>query len=490
MQVRIPPFVRSILDTFQSAGYDAYIVGGAVHDLLLEREVYDWDFTTNATPEQILAIFPDAFYDNKFGTVGLVDPKDKQQQEEGKLEKLPVYDMTTFRKEVGYSDKRHPDHIDWGKTLEEDLQRRDFTINAMALKTRNVKRKTQNEFELIDWFGGKRDLTAGLIRAVGNPQERFEEDALRMMRAVRIAAQLGFVIEEQTLKAIRESASLINQIAKERIRDELFKLLKTDYSADGIRVLAGTGLLEFIIPELLEAQGVDQAGHHVDDVWEHSLKSLQKTPSKDPLVRLAALIHDIGKSYTRAYVCAKCEYRFEQTEKELKCPQCGFINDYYQSVTFYNHEVVSAKIARRLAKRLRLSNKEKDKLVTLVRWHMFTVDERQTDKAIRRFIRHVGKENLNDMLAVRTGDRLGGGARETSWRLERFKKKLVEVQKQPFTVHDLKISGHEVMKELEIEPGPQVGKILHQLFEEVVDKKLENKYEDLLSRLKHINIDR
>src|SRR3989344_1705394 len=508
MQIQVPQFVKYILASFEKAGHEVYVVGGAVRDLLINRNVYDWDFTTNATPEQILNMFSDGFYDNAFGTVGLVDPKDKKLHEAGKLDQVPVYDLTTFRKEVGYSDRRHPDHIEWGKTLEEDLQRRDFTINAMALKTvisnqlsvvskkkersrhkietKNYQLTTKN-FELIDYFGGQKDLDNGLIRAVGKPQERFEEDALRMMRAVRIAAQLGFVVETTTLDAIQQSARLIDLIAKERISLELLKILMTDYPADGIRMLAGTGLMEFIIPELLSSQGVDQAGHHVDDVWEHSIKSLQKCPSKDPIIRLATLIHDIGKPFSRAFNCQKCKTRFKQTGSELKCPECGFVNDYFQSVTFYNHEIVSAKLANKIANRLRFSNQQREKLITLVRCHMFSVDERQTDKAIRRFIRNVGKEYLDDILAVRTGDRLGGGARETSWRLERFKKKLIEVQKQPFTVHDLKITGHEVMVILNLESGPKVGRILQQLYDEVVEKHLDNDQDILLKRLKDLD---
>lgn len=519
MKLTTLPFVQQILSTFHQANFEIYIVGGAVHDILTNKPVADWDFATNATPEQILELFPDGFYDNKFGTVGIIDPKDKEKSAKTNnvpnhpnLPKIPakIYEVTTFRKEIGYTDRRHPDKIEWGTKLEEDLQRRDFTINSLALKpkleTRNspVHRiigeggKLETQFDLIDHYNGQQDLKDGLIRAVGDPLDRFNEDALRMMRAVRIAAQLGFVIESETLKAIQKSAALINHIAKERIHDELLKLLATDYPADGIRILAGTGLMEYIIPELLEAQGVDQSGHHTEDVWEHSIKSLQYCPSPDPIVRLATLIHDIGKSFTRAYTCQQCQYRFKLGEKPktsqklqsndqkhiLTCPKCGFVNNYYASVTFYNHEMAGARIADRIAKRLRLSNKQRLKLVKLVRWHMFSVDERQTNKAFRRFIKNVGKEYLQDMLALRTGDRLGGGARETSWRLERFKRKLREVQKQPFTLHDLDISGREVMKIFNLSQSPEVGKIMRRLYDEIADKKLANKHDVLLERVK------
>lgn len=436
MQAKLPPIVEQILKKMADAGFKIYVVGGAVRDLLLEKPIKDWDFTTKATPEQILKVFPDAFYNNKFGTVAIVD------------ENQEVYEITTFRQEVGYSDKRHPDKVVWGKTLEEDLARRDFTINAMALSL---------EHNLIDPFYGQEDLKKKLIRAVRNPQERFNEDALRMIRAVRFAAQLGFTIDSETFNAIKNLSPLINQIAKERVKDEFFKILSTDSPYEGIMFLFSTGLLELLIPELAQTYGVAQARHHIYDVWTHSLLSLKHCPSKDPLVRFATLIHDIGKPKV-----AKGEG---------------------QSRTFYNHEMASATIAEELADRFRLSKKEKNKLVTFVRWHQFTVDERQTDSALRRFIRNVGKENLQDMLDLRVGDRLGGGARETSWRLEKFKKRLVEVQKQPFSVNDLKVDGHDVMKILKIKPGPKVGQVLSKLFDEVVEKKIKNEHASLVKRI-------
>jgi len=439
MNLELPEFVLKILEKFEKAKFEIYIVGGSVRDLLLDREIIDWDFTTNATPNQILEIFPKGFYDNKFGTVGISHPSSPEP-----------YEITTFRKEIGYTDRRHPDKVIWGKSLKEDLARRDFTINAMALQGKTPS-------ELIDPFNGQKDLKAKIIRAVGDPNKRFSEDALRMMRAIRLATELGFTIEQKTFQAIQDNATLINQIAKERVKDELFKILKSDFPADGFTLLLSSGLLEQIMPELLKGYGMTQAKHHIYDVWTHSLLSLKNCPSKDPLIRLATLLHDVGKP-----VVAKGE-----GEKR----------------TFYNHEVVGASIAGNTADRLRFSKKEKEKLVTLIRWHQFTCDERQTDSAIRRFIRNVGKENLKDMLDLRVGDRLGGGARETSWRLEKFKKRLVEVQKQPFSVTDLKINGNDVMKILKIGSGPTVGKILETLFAEVVEDKTKNKREFLLKRI-------
>jgi len=457
---KIPAPVFNIFEKFTNSDYEIYLVGGGVRDLLLGRKIHDCDFTTNAHPEIIQNLIPDSFYDNVFGTVGTII-KTERGEEPASVPPLggtsageEKYEITTYRTEQGYTDKRHPDKVSWGKSLDEDLKRRELTINAMAL------RYTQGKLELVDLFEGQEDLKNKIIRAVGDPKERFSEDALRMMRAIRFSSELGFTIEPGTFSAIQSNASLLNHISKERIKDELFKILSSDFPSEGITLLLTSGLLQLIIPELIKGYGLSQAKHHIYDVWTHSLMSLKNCPSKDALVRLATLLHDVGKPIAA------------QGEGESR--------------TFYNHEVVGARIARNIAKRLKFSKKEEEKLVTLVRWHQFTVDERQTDSAIRRFIRNVGKENLEDILALRVGDRLGGGAKETSWRLEKFKKRLEEVQIQPFSVTDLKINGHDVMEILGVPSGPQVGQILNQIFEEVVEKKIENEREILLSRLQEI----
>jgi len=450
MKKKIPSFISQIITPFQENNFEIYLVGGAVRDFLLGRPIHDWDFTTNASPPQIQKLFPkNSFYNNQFGTVTVV-LKDKNK-------KQTLVEITTFRKEGKYKDSRHPEKIVWGKSLEEDLSRRDFTINAMAAEVEIKKNQAVKISRIIDPFGGKKDLKKRLIRAVGDPQKRFQEDALRMIRAIRIASQLGFTIEEKTFAAIKQNASLIKKIAWERIRDELFRLLVSPFCAQGILFLYNAGLLKYIMPELIAARGVAQAKHHVDDVWTHSLKSLQFCPSKDPVVRLATLLHDIGKPATA------------RGEGENR--------------TFYNHEVVGAKIARTIGQRLKLSKKDQERLYLLVRHHQFSVDENQTDKAIRRFIRRVGKENLKDILDVRTGDRLGGGAKKTSWRLELFKKRLAEVQKQPFSLKDLKVNGHDVMKVLNIPPGPAVGKILNALFALVEEDKEKNNRRWLLKQI-------
>ena len=437
--IMLPKQTRNIIRALQNAGHEGYAVGGSVRDLLMGRPTHGWDFTTDAKPEEILSVFPDSFYDNQFGTVGIKVPDD-------------IYEVTTYRSEKGYKDHRHPDKIIWGTTLKEDLSRRDFTINAIATDGKSI----------IDPYHGQKDLSDKLIRAVGDPASRLDEDALRAMRAIRIASELGFMIESETLAAIKKSAHFIRKISLERIRDELFRILASPYAADGILLLKNTGLLKEIIPELDAAFAVGQKSpkrHHIYDVGTHSVMALKNCPSVDPVVRLATLLHDIGKVKT---------YKI----------------DTHGIVTFYNHEIVSTKIAKEILNRLRLSRKKTEKILILIRWHQFTVDERQTDSALRRFIRHVGKENLEDMLALRIGDRLGGGATETSWRLELFKKRLEEVQKQPFTVADLKINGFDVMKELNVKPGPIVGKILNKLFTEVEAGSLRNEKDALLRSLK------
>lgn len=441
MELTIPKSVEEIMNVFSKSNYEIYIVGGAVRDLLMGRIVNDWDFTTNATPDEILKTLPNGFYDNEFGTVGIVVEDYKKP-----------FQITTFRTERGYSDSRHPDEITWGKSLQEDLSRRDFTINALALD-KNKK--------VIDLYNGKKDIENKLIRAVGDPNERFSEDALRMMRAVRIAGELNFRIEENTFEAIKTNSYLINKIAKERVKDELFKILSSGNPYEGIVHFKESSLMQEILPELTKCFGVEQKSpgrHHIYDVGTHLLMSLKECRSTDPITRFATLIHDIGKP---------------QTYRKLESG----------TITFYNHEMVSTKIAQNIAERLKFSNDEKDKFVKLVRWHQFTVDEHQTDSAIRRILRNVGPENMEDMLALRVADRLGGGARETSWRLEEFKKRLVEVQKEPFTVADLKISGFDVMEKLGIKPGPEVGKILNDLFEKVINKEVENEKEELFAAL-------
>lgn len=480
MYSNIPKEVILILNTFTKAGYQIYIVGGAVRDLLMHRQVNDWDFTTDAKPEEILKLFPEGFYDNKFGTVGITssviaNPKRVKQSSLGdnntqiaassvvlrnpRNDMIQVYEITTMRKEGDYRDFRHPVEISWTNKVEEDLARRDFTINAMALYCHPQTDKT----EIVDPFNGQQDLQNRIIRAVGNPTQRFQEDALRLLRAIRIATQLQFDIEPNTFQAIQDNAHLIKEIANERIREELFKLLSSEKPYEGIIKLRQAGILQIILPELELCFGLQQEGPKHDrvyDIGEHSLESLKYCDSTDPLVRFATLLHDVGKPDT------------------VQIQPDG-------NVTFYNHDIVGGKIIQNIAKRFNMSKKQTDKLYRLVRWHLFTVDENQTDSAIRRFIRNVGLENIDNMMALRIGDRLGGGTQKAvSWRMKKFRERIDQVLQKPFSITDLKVNGNDVMNELHMQPGPKVGEILQQLFEEVLEDSAKNNREYLLKKIK------
>lgn len=447
----IPQKIKNLTDKFDQAGAEIYVVGGAVRDMLIGREIWDWDLATNLTPEEMKKLFPkNSFCNNVFGTFSVLG-KDGE-----------IFEITTYRTERDYSDARHPDKVEWGKTIEEDLKRRDFTVNAMALQANPSKSPLdRGDLKIIDLYGGQEDIKNKLIRAVGDPDERFSEDALRMMRAVRIAVYIGFAIEEKTLKSIQKNAVKIKLIAGERIRDELFKILESPTPAMGVKMLLESGLLAEIIPELTEGIEVKQKGHHIDDVWNHNLKTLEHCVSTNPVTRLACLLHDVAKP---AVMKGEGEAR-----------------------TFHGHEVVGARTAVQIAKRLKLSNKELDLLFRLVRWHMFTVSEVQTDAAVRRFIRNVTPEYIEEMIALRRGDRLGSGAKETSWRWEAFRERIGEVQKQPFSVKDMKIDGHDVMEVLGIKPGPKVGEILNKIFAEVEVRPELNEREVLLEKIKENN---
>jgi putative nucleotidyltransferase with HDIG domain len=447
MKFKLPPPVKKVLDTLTAAGYQVFIVGGAVRDLLTQKPVSDWDFATDARPEAILKLFSDAFYDNRFGTVGIAE------KHLGGCGDGGVVEITTFRSETGYSDCRRPDKVFWGKTIEGDLKRRDFTINAMALSAK---------LKLIDPFGGQADLKAKLVRAVGDPDQRFNEDALRLLRAIRLASQLGFLIEPETLTAIVKNSPLINQISAERIRDELLKIIASPFPKEGIQLLFNAGLLDQLLPELTATRGVEQAGHHTKDVWHHSLDSLAACPSTDPIVRLATLLHDVGK------------------------PQAKALGGKNTAITFYNHEVIGARMVKAIARRLKFSNQQTDLLWLLVRWHMFQYEPKMTDKAIRRFIKRVGKDNINKMIMLRVGDRIGGGSKASSWRLREFQERIKQVLYKPFEISDLKVNGHDVMKVLKLPPGPKVGAILKQLFNEVLDDAKKNDREYLLERIKNL----
>ncbi|OGK16953.1 hypothetical protein A2774_00455 [Candidatus Roizmanbacteria bacterium RIFCSPHIGHO2_01_FULL_39_12c] len=457
--IKLPQEVKDFMDKFGSNHFKIYLVGGAIRDILLNKNPEEvgnnWDFATNAKPEQILKLYPEGIYNNKYGTVIIPFPT---RIKGNRLTSQPIlFEITPFRKESDYKDLRHPEKVEWANTIEQDLSRRDFTINSMAYDGQ----------KLIDPYDGQKHLKEKLVVAVGEPDKRFQEDALRLMRAIRFASELGFLIEEKTRDSISNNAQLISNISWERIRDEFFKILASLNPSEGILFLRNSGLLTFILPELDLCFMIPQKSpkrHHIYDVGTHLVMSLKHCPSKDIVTRLATLLHDVGKSKT-----------FRRDDKT------GLI-------TFYNHEVVGTRMVKNIADRLRLSKNQKEKVVRLVQCHQFTVSELQTDKAVRRFIRNIGKEYLDDMLDLRYADRMGSGARPTSWRFELFKKRLIEVQKEPFKVTDLKVDGHDVMKILTIKPGKKVGQILQSIFNDVEEGRVKNDRQILLNKINHLKL--
>ncbi len=448
INMELPREVKSTLEKLQKAGYEAYVVGGCVRDALRNTPPKDWDVTTNAKPEEIRKVFPKSFYENKFGTVtAQTGSKDKT---------LSEVEITTYRIDEKYSDKRHPDKIRFAKTLEEDLARRDFTVNAMAL---DMNKK------IIDPFDGQKDLKKKTIRAVGNPEKRFNEDALRMLRATRFATTLDFQIEPKTLKAIQKDTPWIQAISKERIRDELIKIIESDKPSNGIELLKETKLLQYILPELKKGVGISQNKHHIYDIYEHSIRSLQAAADQgfNLDVRLAALFHDIGKPET----------------KEGEGPDS----------TFYNHDYVGAKFTVGILRRLKFPKKFIEKVAILVRNHMFVSDpERITDAGVRRLIKRVGKENMADLINTRIADRLGMGVpKARPYRLRTIEYMIEKVSKDPISVKMLKIGGSEIMKILKIEPGPKIGAVLDVLLSEVIEDPKKNNKKYLESRAKEFN---
>lgn len=439
IKTEIPEEAEEVLSSLEKGGFEAYTVGGCVRDLLRRTKPKDWDITTNAKPEEIQKIFPESFYKNKFGTVTVnTDSEDKTLRE---------IEITTYRTEAKYTDKRHPDEVKFTGNLEDDLKRRDFTINAMALAGEKRNHK------LIDPFDGQKDLEAQLIRAVGRPEERFGEDALRLMRAVRFAAELDFDIEEKTRKAINELSPTIEAIAKERIKDELVKMILSDHPKRGFDLMRGAGLLEKILPELAEGVGVSQNKHHKYNVYEHITQALQHAAAKknNLVVRLAALFHDIAKPRT----------------KEGEGPDA----------TFYNHEVIGAKVTEQVMKRLKFSNQTIENVRKLVFAHMFKYEVGEvSDRAVRRTVRKVGPKNIYNLYDLRLADRMGSGVpKEEPYRIRHWLYTAERVSEDPISVKMLKVNGHDVMEILDIKPGPKIGLILNALLSEVIDDPSLNK---------------
>lgn len=454
MTTKIPVPVIGVLHKIEESGFEACIVGGCVRDLILGREIKDWDVTTNAKPEEVMAIFQGSFYENEFGTVGVKVPKFTKS---GPVGEYDVIEVTTYRIESKYSDKRHPDEIKFAHTLEEDLGRRDFTMNAIALKV-----KSEGKYQVIDLFDGQEDLKNKIIRAAGNPDDRFSEDALRMMRAVRFYAQLGFTIEEKTFEAIQKNANYLEYIAQERIKDELVKIILSNHPAEGIEMLRNVGLLRYIIPELEKGVGVSQNRHHVYTIYQHSIMSLKHCPSPKLEVRLASLFHDIAK------------------------PQTKRGEGLY--ATFYNHDHMGARIAGKILERLRFPNDVIEKVKLLVDSHMFYYNpDEVSESSVRRLLRKVGTENINDLIDLRIADRLGSGVPKAKpYKLRHLEYVIEKVSQDPISAKMLKVNGHDLMQEVHLEPGPKIGAILDVLLAEVIEDPLKNTKEQLLDRAKEL----
>ena len=429
----IPKEVLLVTDGLTKAGFEAYIVGGCVRDLLTGKTPKDWDVTTNATPEEIQGLFPDTFYENKFGTVGV-------ENKETENESLKVIEVTPYRLESEYSDNRHPDEVKFSKNLSDDLKRRDFTMNAIAWSPATD--------ELVDLYDGREAIKDKMIKAVGDASERFTEDALRILRAVRFSTQHGFAIEHETMNAMQKHVDLLANISAERIRDEFVKMLMSDEPIVGIVMAQKLGILKYIIPELEIGIGVEQNGEHIYDVWEHNLRTMQHAADKEwPLhIRLAGLLHDIAKPHTREWSNEKNNY------------------------TFYGHDVVGAKITKKICERLKFGNDFSDKVTRLVRYHMFFSDTDEiTLSAVRRLVAKVGADNVWDLIDLRICDRIGmGRPKEEPYRLRKFESMIEEVMRDPINVGMLKIDGNR-LKEMGEKPGPRMGWALHALLEEVLE---------------------
>ncbi|MBI2113094.1 MAG: HD domain-containing protein [Candidatus Wildermuthbacteria bacterium] len=448
--MKIPKEVQSVVLELEKKGFEAYVVGGCVRDILLGRVPEDWDIATNATPEEIQSVFSKTFYENKFFTVTVLTGSQDASVKE--------IEVTTFRSDSRYTDRRRPEEVRYAETIEEDLSRRDFTVNAIALKLAKKKE------EFIDPFEGKKDLKAEVIRAVGKPEERFAEDALRMMRAIRFSSTLGFDIGKETREAILANSMYIKDISQERIRDEFEKIILSDRAYEGIEALRELNMLKYIVPELQEGYGVTQNKHHIYTVWEHNLYSLQyAVKQKWSLeVRLASLFHDIAKP------------RVKRGEG--------------QDATFHGHEVMGEKMAEKILSRMKFKNSVIEKVSLLVRYHMFyyNVDE-VTASSVRRLLANVGLENIEDLLQVRMADRMGSGvAKAEPYKLRHLRYIIDKVSKDPISPKMLKMNGNDLIKLLGIEPGPRVGWILSILLQEVLEDPSKNTQEILEARAKEL----
>lgn len=472
----IPSYVTHVTQTLEKAGFEVFLVGGCVRDLIMAREPKDWDITTNAKPEEIIPLFEKTIYENNFGTVGVciskessldIDSTKKVTHETAydvtHVTKYDIVEVTPYRTEAKYSDFRHPDEIKFSDNIEDDLKRRDFTINALAYNP--------DKGQIIDLYKGQEDIKDKVIRAVGSPNDRFQEDALRMLRAIRFSTQLGFALSYDTMQAIVDNSNLLKNISTERIRDEFVKIIMSKDSMIGIGLLSKLGLLKYIIPELEEGIGCEQKGEHIYDVWEHLLHALDHACNKDWSleIRLSALFHDIGKPRTR---------RWDGTKAGGK-----------GKYTFYGHEVVGARMTKIIMERLKFPQKTSEMVLKLVRGHMFFSDtETITLSAVRRVVANVGKENIWDLMNVRECDRVGMKKKEAPYRLRKYHAMIEEVLHDPISVGQLAIDGEYMIKNLGILPGPRMGWILNATLEEVLDDPTKNTKEHLSDLVKSLNM--
>ncbi|HDK7138854.1 TPA: HD domain-containing protein [Clostridium botulinum] len=445
IKIEIPKGVKYIINTLQENDYEAYIVGGAVRDSLLERKVNDWDITTSANPQEVVNIFENLGYKIiptglKHGTVTI-------------LISSIGYEVTTFRVDGEYEDNRHPKEVKFTSNLREDLKRRDLTINAMAYN---------DKIGLVDYFHGLEDLNNKIIKCVGNSKDRFNEDSLRMLRCIRFASQLNFHMEESIKLNIRELSRNIANVSMERIRDELCKILVSSQPVYGIKNIVELNLIDYIIPELKVCVGFKQHNiHHDKDVYEHILSVVENVPNKLEL-RLAALLHDIGK------------------------PKCFSIGDNGQG-HFYGHQKISADMTKDILKRLKFDNKTIDKVDKLVYNHMARYNKLRTPN-IKKFINKVGIDNLDDLFELQIADIKGSAKEYHSFdNVLNLKIKCEKIlsEKQPLTIKDLDINGHDLMK-LGINQGKEIGIILNKLLDIILENPNLNNKEDLIKIVESI----
>ena len=440
--MKIPTYVHNIAQKLNRHGFQAWVVGGSIRDLIIGRPAYDHDIATDATPEQVMEVFPRTVPTGiKHGTVTVLSGNRSVE-------------ITTFRSDSIYSDARHPDEVTFAKTIDEDLSRRDFTMNGIAYNP--ITR------ELIDPFDGMEDIRNKTIRTIGEAVDRFSEDGLRPFRACRLASQLDFSIEEKTFEAITACLEKASKVSVERIRDEFIKIIESPKPSLGIELMRKSGLLEIFLPELLTGYEVDQNIYHRYDVYYHNLFSCDAADPEDYRIRLAALFHDIGKFHAKKEI--------GETDKGKKS-------------VFYNHEIIGAAVTKRIMRRLKFSNHDIKMVTHLIRNHMFHYTNLWTDGAVRRFMRKVGLDNLNALFELRRADRIGNGLKQGNSRAVQNLKRRIQLiveKENAITVKDLAIDGHDVMEHLNLKPGPIIGAILNHLLEEILDNPEKNDRETLL----------